>query len=322
MDLITRARWGARAWREPNGAIRYAGPRRGVKVHYLGSPYTSRAHSQCPAFLRSVQSQHMDGNGWSDIGYSFAVCQHGSVYEGRGLTRRNSANGTTALNEAHYAVLGLHGTNGTPSDALLNGLRDAIDYCRSAGPAGSEVLGHRDGHPTACPGDALYAWVQQGAPRPGGTTPEDPMPEHVLYDAHGYVRDIPPDQWTWLNWSRRWDPAARTWIARAPEPSWLFGPLTFQAHGAVRLRGLERGDEVQLRLMRFRRSTDDSGWERDAQYPIDSPVHVGGGAHFTCSWAGRLVDTRRERLRLEVLHFRDAPVTADFARVEALTWNT
>jgi hypothetical protein len=40
-----------------------------VKVHYLGTTYIDRAHSQCPAYIRGLQAQHMDGNGWSDIGY-------------------------------------------------------------------------------------------------------------------------------------------------------------------------------------------------------------------------------------------------------------
>ncbi|WP_181785060.1 peptidoglycan recognition protein family protein [Streptomyces phytophilus] len=168
MKLVSRSAWGARAYRLPSGAIQYAGPRRGVKIHYLGGAYTDREHSRCDDYVRSVQSLHMDTNGWSDIGYSYVVCTHGYVYEGRGLRRRNSANGTTSLNEAHYAVLGLVGTSGvtTPPDAQLHGLRDAIEYCRSEGPAGSEIKGHRDGYATSCPGPVLYAWVQKGAPRP------------------------------------------------------------------------------------------------------------------------------------------------------------
>lgn len=169
MKLVDRNGWGARPFRQPNGAITYAGPRKGVKVHYLGGAYSDRAHSQCGAYIRSIQNMHMDSNGWSDVGYSFFVCTHGHVFEGRGLRRRNSANGNTSLNEAHYAVCALVGTSGVvePTTAQLHGLRDAIEYCRTSGPAGNEILGHKDGFATQCPGDALYAWVHQGAPRPG-----------------------------------------------------------------------------------------------------------------------------------------------------------
>ncbi|MFE2407138.1 GH25 family lysozyme [Kitasatospora sp. NPDC059408] len=175
LQLVTRAQWGARPWKEPNGSIPYAIPRLGVKVHYLGSPYTFGDHAGCPAYVRRVQAEHMDSNGWSDIGYSFVVCEHGFVFEGRGLTRRNSANGDVPLNEAHYAVCALLGSSGStePTPEQLQGLRDAIEYCQQQGPAGPEIKGHRDGYQTDCPGDTLYAWVQAGAPRPNQ---EDTMP--------------------------------------------------------------------------------------------------------------------------------------------------
>src|SRR5947209_5070208 len=118
MRLVARAQWGARPWREPNGSIPYAGPRAGVKVHYLGEPYRLGPHDGCPMFVRGIQDEHMDGNGWSDIAYSFLACPHGYVFEGRGLARRNSANGDTALNEAHYAVCALLGSSGSTAPTV------------------------------------------------------------------------------------------------------------------------------------------------------------------------------------------------------------
>lgn len=172
MKLVTRAQWGARAYRTPSGATPYGRARKGVKVHYLGAPYTDRPHDKCAAYVRSLQNSHMDGNGWSDIGYSFVVCTHGYVHEGRGLKRRNSANGNTSLNDENYAVCALVGSSGLtqPTGPQLNGIRDAIEYCREKGPAGDWIGGHRDGYATTCPGAALYAWVQKGAPR---TTPQE-----------------------------------------------------------------------------------------------------------------------------------------------------
>jgi hypothetical protein len=169
MKLVSRAAWSARAYRKPNGATEYAGPRRGVKIHYLGTFYADRPHPQCPAYVRQIQSSHMDDKGWSDIGYSFVVCTHGAVYEGRGLDRRNSANGNTALNEENYAVCALLGSSGLtkPPAAQLHGLRDAIEYCRREGPAGTWLGGHKDGYSTDCPGGPLYTWVRGGALRPG-----------------------------------------------------------------------------------------------------------------------------------------------------------
>jgi hypothetical protein len=179
LKLVTRSQWGARDYRTPNGATPYSRARRGVKLHYLGTAYSDRTHNQCDDYVRQIQAQHMDGNGWSDIGYSFVVCTHGYVYEGRGLKRRNSANGNTTLNEQDYAVCLLVGSSGLtkPTDAQLNGARDAIEYCRKEGPAGTWIGGHRDGYATSCPGDAVYAWAKADAPRPTTTPAPDPGPE-------------------------------------------------------------------------------------------------------------------------------------------------
>ena len=192
VKLVPRAQWGARAYRTPNGATPYKNrQRRGVKLHYLGSAYSDRPHEKCAAYVRQVQAQHMDGNGWSDIGYSFAVCTHGYVYEGRGLHRRNSANGSTSLNEQDYAVLLLVGSSGltAPTAEQLHGARDAIDYCRREGPAGAWLGGHRDGYATTCPGAPIYAWVKQGAPRPDSK--ELDMNEKQVYDAV-WDQDVAP----------------------------------------------------------------------------------------------------------------------------------
>jgi hypothetical protein len=181
IKLVSRAGWGARAYRQPSGGTLYTGKRRGVKLHYLGTPYSDRTHDRCDDYVRQIQAQHMDGNGWSDIGYSFVVCTHGTVFEGRGLRRRNSANGNTTLNNQDYAVLLMVGSSGLtrPTTAQLHGARDAIDYCRSEGPAGTWIGGHRDGYATTCPGDPIYAWAKAGAPRPTSTpapSEEDDMP--------------------------------------------------------------------------------------------------------------------------------------------------
>ncbi|WP_328620819.1 peptidoglycan-binding protein [Streptomyces sp. NBC_00354] len=174
LQFISRAQWGARPSRYK---LAYIADTRGVKVHYEGtfvppSLAAADAHGQCAARVRSIQASHLadDDEDYSDIAYNLLVCPHGSVFEGRGAHRKTGANGTAALNSQHYAVCALLGSAGLtePTDAQLAGLRDAIDYLRAEGDAGPEIKGHRDGHPTACPGGPLYAWVQRGAPRPGG----------------------------------------------------------------------------------------------------------------------------------------------------------
>lgn len=168
MDIVSRNEWGAR--RVTGSYTRMPAHPKGVKIHYTGSAVSSnlaKDHDLCVGLMKSVQRQHMDGNGWMDIGYSFAVCPHRKVFVGRGLGHVPAANGP-GLNSGHYAILAMVGTSGltSPPDAMLLGIWDTIEYLRSHG-VGREIKGHRDGYATECPGKPLYDWIRNGAPKPG-----------------------------------------------------------------------------------------------------------------------------------------------------------
>ncbi|MGW4050789.1 peptidoglycan recognition protein family protein [Streptomyces sp. NPDC004779] len=173
MAIIRRAQYGLPA---VNPAA-YIGSTRGVKVHYLGTAYSSRPHAQCAAYVRQIRESHLANKqeNYSDVAYNYLVCEHGDAYEGRGVHKRTGANGNAELNARDYAVCALLGSSGLtePTDAMLHGIRDAIEELRENGAAGDWIGGHRDGHATSCPGDPLYAWVQRGAPRPTKPTPEE-----------------------------------------------------------------------------------------------------------------------------------------------------
>lgn len=168
MKFVPREDWGAPA----TSAASYLASARGVKIHYLGAAYTSRAHSLCDDYVRSIRATHLADvkENYADIAYTALVCEHGYVFEGRGTHKRPGANGNADLNGRDYAVCALLGSSGltVPPDAMLGGLRDAIDWLRRDGEAGDWLGGHRDGYATECPGDGLYAWVKKGAPRPAG----------------------------------------------------------------------------------------------------------------------------------------------------------
>lgn len=176
MRFVPREDWGAPA----TSAASYLASARGVKFHYLGTAYTSRAHSLCDDYVRSIRAAHLADvkEGYADIAYTALVCEHGFVFEGRGTHKRPGANGNATLNGRDYAVCALLGSSGltVPPDLMLHGLRDALEWLRRDGDAGDWIGGHRDGHATTCPGDQLYAWVKRGAPRPssgGQDAPED-----------------------------------------------------------------------------------------------------------------------------------------------------
>ncbi|MET9506928.1 peptidoglycan recognition family protein [Streptomyces flavidovirens] len=306
MRLVTRAQWGARAYRTPNGATPYSRARRGVKLHYLGTAYTDRAHDKCDDYVRQLQAQHMDGNGWSDIGYSFLVCTHGDVYEGRGLRRRNSANGSTALNEQDYAVCLLVGSTGLtqPTDAQLNGARDAIDYCREEGPAGTWLGGHRDGYATTCPGDAVYAWAAKGAPRPAATpTPseEDTDVPNNLSRSDDRERMLTPGEWSTV-------PIGNVDL--------LAGATAYTVTVWLNLTAT-RGGTVQGRFYHSR--PDGSRW----QSPITERITTTGGSFMDFTHAGSI--DPGERVRFEAVYYADDPadetlVPITSSRARGLYW--
>ncbi|MEU0199126.1 MULTISPECIES: N-acetylmuramoyl-L-alanine amidase [unclassified Streptomyces] len=177
MHLITRKQLG---W--PASAAPVQPTAKGVKVHWLGqkvSTALAKDHSRCIALWQGIREAHLANpkENYSDIAYNRGACVHGYVLEGRGSGRRTGANGNQTLNRAHYAIVALIGDEGLtePTDELLHALRDGIEDLQAHG-AGKEILGHKDGYGTECPGPDLYAWVKAGAPRPGGGKPAAPKP--------------------------------------------------------------------------------------------------------------------------------------------------
>jgi len=164
MPFVSRAEWGARKPKSAGNSI--SSHPKGVAVHYEGPQMGSRDHSKCDDLVRTIQAFHMDSREWADVAYSYMVCEHGYVYEGRGVGKGSAANGTTAANLAYYAVCGLVGKGDNVTSNLTDGIREAIDICRRAG-AGNEVVGHRDLFATECPGDVLYSFAKAGAPYSG-----------------------------------------------------------------------------------------------------------------------------------------------------------
>lgn len=211
MKLITRAQLG---W--PASAAPTQTSTRGVKVHYEGTPVSTRLladHDACLEEWRAIRASHLanKSEGYSDVAYNYAACPHGYLLEGRGLGKRTGANGNQPLNIAHYAIVGLVGSSGLtePTDAMLSAIRDGIDLLREHG-AGDEIKGHRDGYATACPGGPLYAWVQKGAPRPKTTSEEkglDGMSDKAIYDAvWGQDRAPAPARSNSIKTNKTWRP--------------------------------------------------------------------------------------------------------------------
>ncbi|HEY7197115.1 MAG TPA: FlgD immunoglobulin-like domain containing protein [Gaiellaceae bacterium] len=179
--VISRKAWGANekiVRAKPEYADRLAFS---VVHHTAGAQPTSKAQSA--AIVRGIQTYHVQGNGWNDIGYNFLVDRFGEIFEGRGGGIARNVVGAHAMGfntgSVGVAVIGTY-TSSSITAAARNALVRLIAWrldlahvdpisklnWRSGGnprfAAGKvvrirTVSGHRDTGYTSCPGNALYA---------------------------------------------------------------------------------------------------------------------------------------------------------------------
>jgi hypothetical protein len=179
---VSREDWGADQC-PPRAAPEY-GEVEAVHVHHTVSlnDYTPE---EAPQIVLAICRYHRNSNGWNDIGYNALVDKYGTIYEGRAGGLDKAVIGAQAqgfnAQTAGVANIGDYTSVGA-SDAALAATAGYIRWkltvhgqplsgpvtLTSAGgsasryPAGAHVtvdrvLGHRDTGKTACPGDALYA---------------------------------------------------------------------------------------------------------------------------------------------------------------------
>jgi hypothetical protein len=181
-DVVTRAEWGA-AGCTPRSAPDY-GEVKAIHVHHTVSlnDYTP---DEAPAMVLAICRYHRNSNGWNDIGYNALVDKYGVLYEGRagGLDQAvigAQAQGFNAQTAGIASIADHTSVGATPEtlDALARYIRWKLQVhgqplsgpveLRSSGgsatryPAGARVtvervIGHRDTGETACPGELLYA---------------------------------------------------------------------------------------------------------------------------------------------------------------------
>jgi hypothetical protein len=191
--IVTRTAWGA------NEEIVRAKPaiapaaRLAVVHHTAGSNAYSPA--QAAAIVRGIETYHVKGNGWNDIGYNFLVDRFGTVYEGRGggMDRNVIGAHSEGFNTGTVGVA-LVGNfqSATPpkaqQDALVQLLAWRLDIAHvdplstvvytSGGNlkfrSGTNVTlraisAHRDTGPSECPGAGTYALLPALAKRVAAT---------------------------------------------------------------------------------------------------------------------------------------------------------
>jgi hypothetical protein len=166
--IYTRRDWGADESMRRDGP--YYGQAHVAFVHHTDgtNSYTS---SQVPGIIRGIYDYHVNGQGWSDIGYNFLVDRFGRTWEGRygGVDKAVIGAHTMNYNSWSFGVSAIGDFSvASPPAAMVGAIEKVIawKFTLHGDPATGTVYardkyfnrisGHRDGYSTACPGQRLY----------------------------------------------------------------------------------------------------------------------------------------------------------------------
>lgn len=157
--IIPRSEWGARPANRP-------GKRRTAKAERVQTHHSVTGLGGASTWRR-IQDDHL-GRGWVDIAYTFGIDNAGNVYEGRPvhLEHGNFAADTDLsvcfIGCFHPGVQGFPPQGHTPSAAALDSYAWLLAHGFLSGWwERDEVIGHRDGKGTSCPGDNLYPLIPE-----------------------------------------------------------------------------------------------------------------------------------------------------------------
>lgn len=122
------------------------------------------------AKVKEIRRWHVDGNGWSDVGYHFLIDRDGTVKKGRDIAR-NGAH-TRGRNRGTIGVCLIGGHGSTSRDAFLDNYTPQQEHALRKLVGGltekysiNKVSGHNDYAAKACPGfDARAWWAQEAQP--------------------------------------------------------------------------------------------------------------------------------------------------------------
>ena len=110
--------------------------------------------------LRQVQSEHMDGRGYGDIGYHYLIDPAGRVFEGRSLAYQGAhAGGVRNRQNIGVCLLGNFETR-RPTPQAIAALTELLaDLRRDHRITRDQVFCHRELKSTLCPGAHLASWT-------------------------------------------------------------------------------------------------------------------------------------------------------------------
>lgn len=201
----------------PSGAG-HAACANGLVVHYDGSDQglAGRSHSACRDYWQRTRRFHMISRGWADIGYSFGVCPHGIIMEGRGWQRQQAAQ--PGGNSTWTSVTFCSGEHERPTSAQVEAFRELRAWLRGKGLAAA-VSYHGRFISTSCPGGILRRMVTSGelAGAPAAKPPAKPPAFKRILRQPPLMRGEDVETWQRRMRARGWRIEVDRWYGPASE---------------------------------------------------------------------------------------------------------
>lgn len=165
-DYLPASEWG----RELRGTPPRPGVVTHLTVHWVGSSDYSRPADKIADGIKQIERGQMARDPkLSAISYNFLVDKWGRIWEGRGWTYRNAANGANANNLTSMSVCVLVGKrDATPTPDTIAGLRRLWQATSAHFGRDIGLQCHSDVRATQCPGPELTDLVRSGAITGGG----------------------------------------------------------------------------------------------------------------------------------------------------------
>ena len=155
VEIVSKDVWGsARATNESRRhELSY------ITLHHSGEDFDKDRDTA--DYLRTLQTWSREERGWMDIPYHFMIDPGGTIYEARDPVFAGDTN--TTYDPAGHLLTCVIGNyeNAEPSPEQLEALINLMAWqCEEYDIDPSTLKGHRDYAGTACPGENLYAYLE------------------------------------------------------------------------------------------------------------------------------------------------------------------
>lgn len=314
MKLEKRAVFG---W--PKSGAGPASPRNGIAIHYDGSDQklAKQKHTACREYWRDTRKFHMGpSRGWADIGYSFAVCPHGIVLEGRGLNKVQAAQ--PGGNETWYSVTFMSGPSEAPTAAQVGAFRELRAWLRGKGVAAA-LRPHSAFISTSCCGNILRNLINNGTLASAASAPskteEDDVPDYVSVGVTK-AQELPPNTWTTVSWDKDYADSKHQ-HADEGGPSILWGPALYGLTASLTIKGLPPGTECQMRAVEVQ--ADDTSKQEAG--PVLEFTATQGDTYALYALPADSIGAKK-RLRVQVIQYGKTPASIAAGGAKVTYWRT